>query len=537
MNTQGLEPTERHAPLVAYEQLQRAHEQLRTRYATQSVQLEEASTQITALRAERDQLLAQNEGLQQQVTTLTQQLKEVRDMAFGSRSERMVPAAASAPDAEAPHDAATAAKRYLREAARKARSGTEKPRRTVRQFVSNIVPYEEIILKPEGDLSSLKEIGFVETVTVTYVPGYLKRMVTKRIKYLNPETGKIVIAALPPRLIPRGIPEAPLLAHLLITKFLEHQPTNRQRAKFSRAGITIPSSTLYSWIQQTAKALIPLHEALKEELLDSDYLQADETTIAVQDLEKKGKHHRGYFWVHQAPEKGLLVVDYRKGRGRAEEQAFLAGYQGALQTDGYVVYDVFDHEEAITTHGCWAHVRRKFINALASALEYSTYALEQIRLLYAIERRLRMQKATPEQRRQVRQAETEPLLRAFKAWLENHPGTPGSPWNQAVRYALNRWEKLYRYVMDGRVEMDNNLVENSIRPIAVGRRNYLAIGSHKAAQDAAIMYSLLGSCVQQGVNPQQWLTDVLKRLPTQAEHRIHELLPHHWKTLRPNEPP
>ena len=215
----------------------------------------------------------------------------------------------------------------------------------------------------------------------------------------------------------------------------------------------------------------------------------------------------------------------------------MADYQGALQTDGYVVYKVIDHEETITTHGCWAHVRRKFINALASELEYSTYALEQIRLWYAIERRLRMQKVTPEQRRRVRQAETAPLLRAFKAWLENHPDTPGSPWGRAVRYGLNRWEKLYRYVMDGRVEMDNNLVENSIRPIAVGRRNYLAIGSHKAAQNAAMIYSLLGSCVQQGVNPQQWLADVLKRLPTQAEHRIHELLPHHWKTIRPNEPP
>ena len=208
----------------------------------------------------------------------------------------MVPETASTPDAEAPYDAAIAAKRFLqREAARKAQNKPKKFRHTVRQFVSDIAPCEEIILKPEGDLSSLKEIGATVTVTVTYVPGYLKGMVTKRIKYLNPETGKIVIAALPPRLIPKGIPEADLLAHLLITKFPEHQPTNRQRAKLSRAGINIASSTLCSWIQQTAKALTPLYEALKEALLDSDYIQADETTIAVQDLEKKGKHHRGYF--------------------------------------------------------------------------------------------------------------------------------------------------------------------------------------------------------------------------------------------------
>ena len=228
-------------------------------------------------------------------------------------------------------------------------------------FCRNIAPYEEIIQKPEGALSSLKKIGVTKIVTVTYVPGYLKRIVTRRVKYLNPETGKIVIAALPPWLIPKGIPEAALLAHLLIAKFPEHQPTNRQRAKLSRAGVNIPSLTLCNWIQQTAKALTPLYEARKEALLDSGYIQADETTIAVQDLEKKGKHHRGYFGVHQVPQTGLLVVDYRKGRGRAGEQAFLAGYQGALQTDGHVVYKVFDHEEAITTHGCWAHVRLKFI--------------------------------------------------------------------------------------------------------------------------------------------------------------------------------
>ena len=304
-----------------------------------------------------------------------------------------------------------------------------------------------------------------------------------------------------------------------------------------RSGVNIPSSTLSSWIKQTAKHLIPLYEALKEELLNSGYIQADETTMPVQDQEKKGKNHRGFFWVHQAPQTGLLVIEYRKGRKLAGEKKFLANYQGALQTDGYVVYDAFDKEEAITTYGCWAHARRYFVKALTSELEYSTHALEQIRQLYAIEQRLRTQKATPEERRRVRQAEAVPRLRAFKQWLKNHPGTPGSLWAKAVQYVLNRWDKLYRYVFDGSVELDNNLVENSIRPIAVGRRGYLAMGSHEAAQDAAMIYSLLGSCVQQGVNPQHWLTDVLKRLPTHPKHQIHDLLPHHWKASRPNEPP
>ena len=299
-----------------------------------------------------------------------------------------------------------------------------------------------------------------------------------------------------------------------------------------REGVSLPTSTMGDWIAQTAWHLIPLADALKQEARESGYLQVDETTIPVLDRQKKGKTHRGYFWVYLAPETGLVVMEYRKGRDRDSPVAFLEGYAGALQTDGYAAYNGFDKIASITTYGCWAHARRHVYNARTSDPARATHALEQIGQLYAIERALREKKASASHRVRVRQEESVPILKALKAWLEANQGFPRSPWGQAVAYSLNRWDRLCRYTEDGRIEIDNNLVENSIRPIALGRKNYLFAGSHAAAQRAAVIYSLLGTCKQHGVNPQEWLTDVLTRIPTHPMQQVRALLPHHWKALR-----
>lgn len=296
-------------------------------------------------------------------------------------------------------------------------------------------------------------------------------------------------------------------------------------------GITLAESTLGDWTKATADLLIPLYEAMTTELLASTYIQADETPIQVQDRTKKGKTHRGYYWVYHAPLQKIVVMEYQRGRGaRDGPGVFLKDYRGALQSDGYAVYDAYDKHPDVTTYNCMAHARRHFFEARDSAQELADHALEEIRNLYSIERYLREETdCSPETRRRMRQEQSVPILKGLKTWLEANEGLPQSPFGKAVKYSLSRWEKLSRYTEDGRIEIDNNLVENAIRPIAIGRRNYLFSGSHDAAQGAAVIYSLLATCKKQGVNPQEWLTDVLSRIPTHPAKRVQELLPHHWE--------
>jgi len=208
---------------------------------------------------------------------------------------------------------------------------------------------------------------------------------------------------------------------------------------------------------------------------------------------------------------------------------FLKNYRGALQSDGYAVYDAYDNHPGVTTYNCMAHARRHFFDAKESAPERADHALEEIRNLYAVERELRETSATAEERKRVRQEQSVPVLNRLKTWLEANDGLPQSPWGKAVKYSQSRWEKLSRYTDDGRIEIDSNMVENAIRPIAIGRKNYLFCGSHDAAQRAAVIYSLLATCKKQGVNPHEWLTDVLTRIPTHPAKRVKELLPHRWE--------
>ena len=214
---------------------------------------------------------------------------------------------------------------------------------------------------------------------------------------------------------------------------------------------------------------------------------------------------------------------------------FLAQYTGALQSDGYVAYDVFDQDEAITTYGCWAHARRYFVKALDSDPQQAPEAMELITQLYAIERHLRETKADAPQRRRYRQTEAAPALHSLKQWLEQNPGQPGTLWRKAAQCTLNWWGKLTRYPEAGRIELDSNLGENAIRPIALGRKNYLFAGSHAAA-NAAVIYSLSGTFLRQGGNPQEWLTDVLHCMPACKPEDIAELLPSRWRPTRINPP-
>ena len=314
---------------------------------------------------------------------------------------------------------------------------------------------------------------------------------------------------------------ADLLSHVVVNKYVDHVPVTRTRKQFSRLGVHFPKSTLTDWVSHVANDLTRLYELQRDAVLQSGYIQADETRIPVRDSRKSkesGKHHLGYFWVYSAPSSRLVFFEYQQGRSRAGPSAVLANYQGKLQTDAYCVYDQLGARKGVDHFNCVAHCRRKFEAVKSSARILSLF------------KQVRERGASFRERRQERQEKSGPIFEKIKTILQTPPMVSSRAWKAAVYYALARWDKLTRFLEHG--EVDSNLVENRIRPIALGRKNYLFAGSHAAAQRAAILYSLLNTCLLHEVNPTQWLTDVLKRIPKTANEDLHLLLSHHWKSAR-----
>lgn len=492
--------------------------------ATETRLLQRVEAAENELAHEREKRVAAERRLAQ----LEHELAQLRRLIFGTKSERFEPA--YEPGQMALFETAAPEEAEERQEISYRRKAKKKP---VRGALPDHLPREVIVIEPEGDTSGMKKIGEEVTETLDYRPGRLLVIRRVRAKYADPadpERG-VMVAPLPARPIEKGIAEAGLLAHILIEKYVDHLPLYRQVQRFKREGVTLASSTLESWTAATAKMLVPLYDRLVEEVLCSGYIQADETPIPVQDRNVKGKTHRGYYWVYHRPRgpcsRGIVVLDYQDSRKGDGPKAFLKDYRGALQSDGYPVYDGF--ERVMTLFGCWAHVRRYFHQARDNDPERAGHVLTEIGRLYEVERMLRERNAPAEERQNMRQKHALPVLERLKTYLEAERGLPQSPFGKAVAYALERWDKLVRYTGDGRIEIDNNLVENAIRPIALGRKNYLFAGSHDAAQRAAVIYSLLATCKSYDVNPWEWLSDVLARIPTHPHKRIDELLPHRWE--------
>ncbi len=251
------------------------------------------------------------------------------------------------------------------------------------------------------------------------------------------------------------------------------------------------------------------------------------------DKDKKGSSHRGYYWVYHAVEENLVIFDYREGRTREGPEEILKNFKGYLQTDCYGAYDAFDKKQDITLIHCMAHARRKFEQALENNKERAEYALKEIQKLYAVERECREASLGYQERKAERQEKSLPVLASLEKWMKEEyvKVTPGSSIGKAIFYSLSRWKKFSLYAENGMLEIDNNLVENAIRPVAIGRKNYLFAGSHQAAQRAAMMYSLLACCKKNNVNPHEWLEDILKRISDHPINRIEDLLPNNWKQL------
>jgi hypothetical protein len=253
----------------------------------------------------------------------------------------------------------------------------------------------------------------------------------------------------------------------------------------------------------------------------------DEVPIPVLSKDKPGSTHKGYHWVYRSPLDKLVVFDYRKGRGRDGPREFLASFRGALQSDGYQAYDEFENKEGITLLACMAHVRRKYEQSLDNDPKRATYALEKIQQLYKVERKAREEDLTHDQRKELRQKESKPVMEELEKWMKEQltEVLPKSAIGEALAYSLKLWRRLRRYIDDGRWEIDNNGVENSIRPVALRRKNYMFSGSHEGARYAAMMYSFLGTCKVNNVEPFSWLKDVLTSIPDHSIQKLDELLP------------
>ena len=351
-----------------------------------------------------------------------------------------------------------------------------------------------------------------------------------------PALKEVLVAELPNRLIEKGLPGVGLLVHLILSRFEDHLPFYRQEKIFrERHRVPITRQSMVEWTEQIATWLQPVYRQMIKDLVAQKYLQADETPIWYLDREVPGRACQGYFWVYGRPG-GDVIFDWQTGRGREGPRAILKEFKGKLQVDGYGAYQSLAGERKgeLILIACWAHARRKFFDA-KNHDRRAGWFLKQIALLYALEKRLRDKRAGPALRQAARAAEAKMILERIGRALTRLQVKvlPQSLLGKAISYTLDLWQELNRYVEYGEVEVDNNLIENAIRPTAIGKKNFLFIGHPEAGWRSALIYSILGSCRRHGVNPAKYLSDVLKRLPDMKQSEIPTITPGAWAKAHP----
>jgi transposase len=402
----------------------------------------------------------------------------------------------------------------------------EKPSKHAgRNKLPETLPVIEEIIEPEEVTEDMVKIGEEITEILEYTPAQFFKRVIIRPKYVNKTTQEIKIAALPSRPIEKCLAGNSVLTHILVSKYVDHLPLYRQQQIFKRADIEIAPSTIDSWVALSGNLLVPLYDRMVEVVKNQRYLQADETTLKVLDKDKKGDTHLGYLWVYHAVLSKLCVFDYQKGRGTDAPRQILTGYRGALQTDGYKVYDHYCLSKEIKHLACWAHARRYFEKALSQDKKRATYALEEIQKLYAIERKTAVLSA--EDRHAVRLEESLPIINNLGKWMhrERNMVLPKSLIGKAIEYCTKLWASLMTYLEDGNFHIDNNAIENKIRPVALGRKNYLFAGSHNGAQRTAMFYTFFANCKLNNVNPEKWLNKVLEVIADYPCNKLQDLFP------------
>lgn len=473
------------------------------------------------------------QGLQQRLALVEHELARLKKMVFGKKSERYIPEnsaqmALELEGVDQKPDVPTS------EEVTYSRSKSTKKGQAKRLFLPANLPRHEEVIEPDDVPEGSQRIGEHITEVLEYNPGkiYVRRIV--RCKYVAPAhkealNTRIHIGDLPDNLpLPKSNVGAGLLAHLMVSKYADHLPFYRQVKMFKREGIPMAEATMHSWFSNACRVLKPLYEVLHEQLSQTDYLQADETGIPVLSKNKPGSTHQGYLWVYRIPKNGTVYFDYQQRRSKDIPDNALQNFEGTLQTDGYKGYNQVAAQSRIRKHlACMAHARRQFVDSRGNDAQRANEALNRFKQLYDIERYCDNEAMTAEARQKHRYKYAKPVLDALHQWLKEQyeQVLPQSPIGKAIGYSLNLWSKLSAYIEDGRWEIDNNRIENTIRPVALGRKNYLFAGSHEGAERAAMMYSFLGTCQAYGVNPYEWFKHVLENIRQTRPSQMHTLLP------------
>lgn len=483
----------------------------------------------------RDQALGQRdekiEVLSQERDYLKSQVEMLKRMQFGQKRERFEgdPGQTSLPFQPEPKTQ----QEQQQEIKEKIEYVRKRPNHHGRAKLPTHLPVEEIEIHPEGDLSNMVCIGKEVTEELECEPArfFIKRYI--RYKYAAKNGDGVQIADLPERVIDKGIPGAGLLASILVDKYVDHLPLYRQKQRFARENIQIASSTIEGWTKQALLKLEPLYESLVFDTKAKGYLQVDETPLKVLDSDKKGAAHQGYYWVYHAPLDGTVLFDYSPTRGNIAPLPILGNFKGYLQTDGYAVYEKYARSKHIVHLTCWAHARREFEKALDNDKPRAEKALIMIQKLYAIERTAQEQNLDAQAIKELRLQESLEIINELGKWVfrEIKNTLPKSQIGKAMAYAYARWDALSAYLYDGNLKIDNNLVENAIRPVALGRKNYLFAGSHEAAQRAAMIYSFFAICKKHDVNPLQWLKYILENIMSINHKKIKSLYPQNFKNI------
>ena len=502
-------------------------------------ELRNLTTTLLAELAEKESLLASRDNelkaKQLKIDQLTHEMAILRRYRFDRKSEQMDPVQRSLLDESIDADIEAI---FLEIEALKLPTALvpakEKPRRVA---LPASLPRREIRHEPEKAQCScgceLERIGEDVSEKLDYTPGVFEVERHIRGKWVCRTCETLVQAPVAPHIIDKGIPTAGLLAQVLIAKYLDHLPLYRQEAIFGRAGLPLPRSTLAEWVGACGVSLRPLVEAMRTELLTRPVLHADETPVPML-KPGLGKTHKAYLWSYASSEydeRQLVVYDFAEGRGGVHAREFLGTWSGKLVCDDYSGYKAL-FEQGVIEVGCMAHARRKLHDLYANhRSEIAEEGLRYFSALYEVEREGRELKLDAEGRHLLRQQRAKPVAEALRQWLTRQRGQvpDGSATAKAIEYSLGRWAALTRYLEDGDLPIDNNHVENRIRPVALGRSNWLFAGSLRAGQRAATIMSLIQTAKLNGHDPHRYLKDVLERLPTQPASRLAELLPHRWQ--------
>ena len=471
------------------------------------------------LQGEYQALKLKYEELQQQFNWLKRQI-------FGQKSERFIPVDPSQLEFDLGIDTPPVQEEKVD--VNYTRTKVTKTQGHGRQEMPTHLPFKDIVIEPKEDVSDCKHIGDEITWEYDFNPGklFIRRYI--RPKYALTNDRGVTCGTLPNRPIEKGNFGAGIMSSVVTDKYLYHMPLNRQREKFSRQfGVNFAESTFCDLIKHSIFWFNPVYDFQKQLLVKSDYLQADETPMPVLTKDKKGKTHKGFYWVYYDPIRKIVIFEYRKSRSREGPVNFLKDFSGTLQADGYSGYNEVALRQDISRASCMAHVRRKFEDALGFDKKSAEYALRVIGKWFELERNAKEDNLSFDKRLKNRIEYMKEDFASFKKWMMEQmlDRIPNDLIRKACGYAIGQWAGFDVLFKDGKVELSNNLVENAIRPVALGRKNYMFKGSHKAAQRGAIIYSLISTAKLHGKDPYLYLKTLLEKLPNEKANKIQNYLP------------